>query len=281
MYYKQEFIGSDFNGLFLQIGIHDEEELFTSNLLDDENLSVELDALRCLRFFPKVQNLILRPGCINPDETQYLYSLPVKHLKLDYYSDTWDEYAIDLGRFQQLDFVFSRTQYNFVNTQNAHRLKTLVVQQWADCDLLFLEASNITRLELLEGCLKSLIGLESLAKLRELSVSNQRSLRDLSLLARCPQLEILEIETCGKVNLDTIPIHLGIKSLRLIGRQQIESSSFFLRFPCLEALLLGMKVVDGDISSFLKLKHCVILTDYRHYCYRNSDLPKSCLEGKK
>ena len=280
MYYKQEFIGSNFNDLFLHIGIHDEEELLTSHLRDDENVSVELDALHCLRFFPKAQNLILRPGCINPNDTKYLYDLPIKFLKLDYYSDTWDEYAIDLGRFRQLIYVFSRTQYNFVNAKNAHGLNTLVVQQWADENLLNLSASNIVRLELLEGHLKSLLGIEDLLQLRELSVSNQRSLRDLSLLSRFPKIENLSIEACGKIDLETIPTLPGIKCLRLIGRQTIESSLFFLRFPHLERLTLGVKVLDGDISSFLKLKHCVILNDYKHYCCHNSNLPKSYLVSK-
>lgn len=274
MFFKQEFIGSGFHDLFLQVGSYDEEELRTSDLHDVENISIELDALHCLRFFPRAENLILRPGRMNPNDTHYLYDLPVKFLKLDYYSDTWDEYTIDLGAFQQLNFVFSRTQCNFKNVRNAQSLKTLVVQEWHECNLLSLTASGIARLELMQGRLDSLIGIESLPGLIELSLSNQRLLRDLSPLGNCKRLELLEIDSCNKADLETIPSHPSIKSLRLVGRQKIASQSYFLRFPSLEKLILGIKIMDGDISSFLRLRHCVILTDYKHYNYRNSELPK-------
>ena len=47
---------------FIEIGSYDEEELAKLGSLPFRNVSVELDALQCLRFFPCVENLILRPG---------------------------------------------------------------------------------------------------------------------------------------------------------------------------------------------------------------------------
>lgn len=270
---KIEFI-DDYSGIFLQVGMYDESDLVKIGIQDYENISIELDALSCLRFFPKVVNLILRPGCINTEQYQHLYNLNIKRLKLDYYSDMLDEYSIDLSRFPNLERVFSRTQYNFYNIANCQRLESLIVQEWYTFDLRYLENCGISALKILSGKLKGLDGINQLCNLRSLSLSNQRMLTNISELGDCNKLEILEIDSCNKVIPEEIPPINQLKSLLLSGRQSLNDYTFFLRFPNLEQLLLGVKLVDGNISYFQNLKHCTILTDYRHYSHKNADLPK-------
>lgn len=274
MYIKNEFIGSDFSCSFLQVGIYDEEELIELGQSDAVSVSLELDAIRCLRFFPQVENLILRPGCIDINDLHYLSKDSIKRLKLDYYSETYDEYSIDLSIFSQLEVVFSRTQYNFTNTRAAKELKQLVVQQWYDRDLSSLVSPSVVCLKILEGKLRSVCGIQQLPQLSELSISNQRLIRDLSQLAECKQLQILELESCNAISLETMPMLPYIKRFTLIGRQCINSAMFFSRFPNMEELFLGVRINDGDLSPLFGLRHCVLLSEHSHYSHRNLDLPK-------
>lgn len=273
MHTKLEFI-DDYSDNFTQVGKHDEEELNLIGQQNDTNLSIDLDALSCLRYFPNVINLILRPGCINEEHLHYLYSTSIKRLKLDYYSDSLDEYAIDLSKFARLECVFSRTEFNYRNVNKCISLTSLIVQEWQICDLKHLNNAKISRLKLLSGRLTSLKGISQLSGLKHLSISNQRSLKCISDVKNCVDLEYLEIESCNKLILSSVPTLNYLRSLVLIGRQSIENCDFFLRFPKLERLILGIKIADGNISYLLNLKHCAILTDYRHYTHKNSELPK-------
>jgi hypothetical protein len=227
MLVKPEFI-DDFYDVFTQIGKHDEEELEQLGLQSSKNISLDLDALSCLRFFPNVTSLILRPGCINEEHLHYLYSTPIKRLKLDYYSDLPDEYAVDLSKFSRLSCVFSRTQFNFRNANKSMNLTTLIVQEWCSCDLQELENDQITSLKILSGKLKTLKGIGHLYRLRSLSLSHQRALMDVSDLANCRALESLEIDSCNKLDMNEIPGFNQLKNLVIEGRQTIKNCDFFL-----------------------------------------------------
>ena len=271
---KTEFIGDDYSAVFTQIGLHDESELSELGQCNDENISIELDALQCLRYFPQATNIILRPGCINTENLDLLYNLSLKRLKLDYFSDCIDDYTIDLGRFTRLKYVFSRSSYNFQNIDKCLSLKKLTVQTWCSYDLKALGNSNLEKLKILSGKLKSIDGICGLSYLKYLAISYQRSLKDFSEMIHNPNLEYLEIESCGSLNLYQIPSMCHLKYLVIAGSQVIKNCSFFERFPQLEYLVLGVKILDGDISPLLKLKHCALLSDCRHYSHKNLDLPK-------
>ena len=269
-----QFLGN-YQAEFTHVHSHDEDELIQSDLQNTCHILLELDALPCLRFFPNVSDLILSPGSIHMENLPYLYNLPIRRLKLDYYSDELDEYSIDLGAFSHLTHIFSRTQFNFRNVENCTKLRMLTVQEWYTRDLSYLRHSNVEHLEIISGKLSSLNGIEKLSKIKTLSVSNQKSLSYVTGIERCIQLEHLEIESCNKLNLDLLPSLPSIKSLVIIGQQTINNCSFFQRFPKLERLLLGVKIIDGDLSPLLNLKHCTLITDHRHYSHRNSELPKT------
>lgn len=275
MFYKEEFITTDFSAVFTQVGYYDLAELQTSGYRNDANVSVEMDALCCLKYFPCVQNLILKPGLINIDDLQYLYNLPLKRLKLNYFNDSFCEYTIDLGQFPNLEFVSARDSFNFYNVDQCAFLKTLHVYQWSMRTLELLGRSNIVALKISVGKLISLKGIESLSHLRYFSLSYQRSLTDVRDIGTCVSLEHLEMVNCGKVDITNIPMLDNLKILELSGRQVIDNCYYFKRFPKLEYLILGCKILDGDLSRLLLLKHCALLTDHRHYTHKNSDLPKS------
>lgn len=260
---------------FIEIGSYDESELSELELHSFRNVSIELDALKCLRFFPNIENLILRPGEICEADLSYLSGLPIASLKLDYYSDCIDLYTIDLSQFPNLQFLFSRTQYNFSNVALCRTLCTLVVQEWYSNDLTYLGKSNLQALHISSGKLKSFEGVQMMPQLISISVSYQKSLSDVHHLKWRHNLESLSIEKCNRINILQIPALPNLHYLELSGSQVVDNLSFLRNYPELNYLLLDINVSNGDLQLLLELKHCAIMSNRRHYSLRNADLPKS------
>lgn len=260
---------------FVEVSSYDEAELSKFGPLPFRNISIELDALRCLRFFPNVENLILRPGEICEVDLEYLKNLPIVSLKLDYYSDCVDLYTIDLAQFPNLQFLFSRTQYNFSNVAICQTLDTLVVQEWFSNDLTCLSRSSLRALSIFSGKLQCFEGVQLMPQLLSISVANQRLLSDVHCLKMCCSLESLSVETCNRIPVLQIPGLPNLRYLELIGSQRVDNLFFLNNYPKLEYLQLGIFVVDGNLQILSRLKHCTILSDCKHYSARNADLPKS------
>ena len=260
---------------FIEIGSYDEEELAKLGSLPFRNVSVELDALQCLRFFPCVENLILRPGEISEEGLGYLRGLRIISLKLDYYSDCIDLYAIDLAQFPDLQFLFSRTQYNFYNIAMCQSLCTIVVQEWLGNDLTYLVGSSLRALCIFNGKLQRVEGIQAIPQIISLSIANQRRLSDVHYLNLCCGLESLAIEKCNRIHVSQIPPLPNLRYLELIGSQTADDLSFLENYPRLEYLLLGILVINGNMQVLSKLKHCAIMSDCKHYSIKNTDLPKA------
>ena len=112
----------------------------------------------------------------------YLRGLRIISLKLDYYSDCIDLYAIDLAQFPDLQFLFSRTQYNFYNIAMCQSLCTLVVQEWLGNDLTYLVGSSLRALCIFNGKLQRVEGIQAIPQIISLSIANQRRLSDVHYL---------------------------------------------------------------------------------------------------
>lgn len=275
MRYVQEFVNKR-NLEFVEVGSFDESELLEMGIHPCRNLSLELDALQCLRFFPYVENLILRPGEICEEALIFLQDLNIRTLKLDYYSKKVDLYTIDLAQFPCLQFVFSRSQYNFINAAACNNLCTLVVQEWYDDNMQYLANSSLCAISILSGRLKTLDGIQTISKLRSVLLANQRNLVDIHHLEQCDALESLSIERCNHVNIVYMPVLSNLYFLKLDGSQKVDSLSFLMHFPKLEYLLLfDLNVVDGKLEPLLQLQHCTILPSRRHYSLQDTDLPKT------
>lgn len=260
---------------FIEVGSYDADELAELAPLRFRNVSIELDALKCLVFFPYVENLILRPGEIREENLACLRGLQIKTLNLDYYSDCIDSYSIDISQFPKLQLLFSRTQYNFSNIAKCPSLCTLIVQEWYCDDLTYLRGSHLQALCIFSGRLQHLEGVQSMPNLRSISIANQRRLSDVHCLDSCCGLESLVIEKCNRVPILQLPTLPYLRYLALIGTQKAANLSFLDSYPKLEYLLLGIFIADGNLQALFKLKHCAILTDCRHYSAKNAALPKS------
>lgn len=272
MEYKRFFLGNE--EPYLVLVKEDEEELSSMDSLQ-ENIAIELDALPLLRFYPNIKKLILFPAVLNPSDLLYLKSLSVKYLKLDYFSDTIDEYSIDLSFFPNLEFLFSKSSRNFRNISTCKALKTIIIQEWLESSLEQLNSCSALAIKLCKGGLRNLHGVRTMRRLCSLSVAYQRKLSDISEISFCKSLESLWIEKCPKTDFKTIS---SVKSLRYLYYSSAKSLTdlcWLPSFPQLEYLVLDVKIEDGDLSPLTRLKHSVLITDYMHYSIKNKDLPKA------
>ena len=273
MQLKKEFVNRQ-SLEFLEIGAYDKAALCECGPRTERNLALELDALDCLRFFPQVENLILRPGALQQESLAYLKGLPILSLRLDYYSDCIDGDTIHLGQFPKLQYLSSGTQFNFSDLSACPSLRTLVVTQWSEQDLTALQSEGLLALRIMSGKLRSLNGLQNLPSLRSLDLSYQQKLSDVRELASA-DLESLQLERCNHVDVTALPSLCELRYLSLIGTQRVENLSLLKRFPRLEDVTLDIWVADGDLQPLFEMKSARILQDRRHYSARHRDLSKS------
>lgn len=261
---------------FLEIGIYDTSELEQLDCSDFRNVSLELDALSCLRYFPNAEQIILRPGMLNPNDLEFLYCSKVRALKLDYYTDEVDEYSIDLSRFLFLELVFARTQLSVKNVGQCPTLKTLIVQKWQTPNLKTLEGSSILALDIFGlGKLECLDGIEAMEFLVSLSLSNQRKLKQCEGLVVRKNLESLAINGCTHMTLQSIPPLPNLEYLDLEGKREVPDLSSLTRFPNLRYCILDFPIADGDTGILKSFYHAVLLTDRKNFSHKNNVLPKA------
>ena len=274
MFYKLSFLGRTEKN-FLTIGAHDLDEVKELGSIEEENISLSMDALAALPYLPKIENLILTGGTAAPSSLAQLQGLRIKALMIRYESYEIDEWTIDLSQFPELRYVFASTQHCFRNAAQCGSLQTLRVLQWLEEDLEALSGSNLRALELASGRLRSLKGIEKLPQLVSLSLERQRDLSDLSLLEG-GLLESFSLNTCNKTDVNELPYLPQLRLLMLSGRKKLFSLDRLLRkAPALEWLYLDHVVEQGDLSPLLALRHAVIFQDCHHYTMKNKDLPKS------
>ena len=271
MYYRSFFVGSE--DPYLVVGRHDLDDLLSIDYCET-NIAVEMDALEALRFFPNTKKLVILPGEVKGLDTSFLKDMRIESLKLDYYSDEIDEYAVDLRSFPHLKFLSTRTSRNYVFLPSCRGLETLVVQEWLEDDLCTISGSTIVTLNLTGGRSRSLAGVESLPVLRALSISYQRRLTDVSCMSRCDRLEGLRIEKCPKVDLTALPALPELQLIYLSANAPVENIDFLKRSPKLRYCILDVKIRDIDLDYLKKMEHCVVTKGPRWLTADDSGLPR-------
>lgn len=261
---------------FLELIIYDEEdEQELMQHVDEEYVYVGMDMLPYLERLAGVRYLVLASGELGSSGYEPLYRHNLLALSIEYENDSFDEPCIDLSRFEHLELLYSRSHYNFVNAEKCCSLRTMVVFNWAENNLLSLSGACIDSLQITGGRLTALDGVQYIPSLRALSLSYCRRLSDVSKLSAVSTLEYLEIDCCGALKIDEVVPMEKLKVLKWIGSNKITSLQNLSSLPNLESALLGINVLDGDIHPLLKLRHASILTDRRHYNLKDGHLPKN------
>lgn len=259
---------------FLCVSIADKPDIEAGAYCLDPRVATEMNAIQELPFFRSVDKLVLLPGELQESCTPYLRDCPATELKIDYYTDVIDDYTIDISAMRQLRYVFSRSLYGFCNVKQAVHLKAIKVGQWNEPDFLYLQGANLAAIQILSGKIRDMSGVQQLSNLQFLSIANCPRIKDFSKLGECVKLESLILESCGTNIVTTMPVIPSLKYLNL-RTASIPDAAWFDRFPNLSYLVLDTKIADGQIGRLQKLRHCVLMTDRRHYSLRNQDLPKS------
>ena len=198
----------------------------------------------------------------------------LKALKIDYEEvQPSTDWCIDISVFPKLEYLFSRSSYNFCGIFLSESLKTLKVMKWYEKDLKRLRGASIDSLCICGGMLQSLVGIEDLP-IQILSLSNLRNLKDISSAKTIP-LKILELESCNQISSFESFSSKTLEYLMVSGKNKVQSGSFISNFKRLKRVILDIIIEDGDLSFFDNLEHAVILTNKRAFNRTNSKLPKS------
>ena len=275
MQYVKKWI-ADSEYIFLEVIIYDEQDIEElSNYTSEKNVIISLDNIKFLKSFNQIEKLIITSGQPSYDMDSVFRDMTyLRSLKIDYEEvDPSTNWCIDISVFPRLEYLFSRSSYNFCGVSDSKTLKTLIVMKWYQNDLLSLKNSSLDSLCIYGGRLKCLKGIEDTA-IKILSLSNLRGLYDISWAKQLP-LKILEIENCNKI-IDFEEFYSeDLEYLMIYGKNQISSGNFILKYKNLKRILLDVMIIDGDLNSFDNLEHAVILTDKKHFNRKNKELPKS------
>jgi hypothetical protein len=169
--------------------------------------------------------------------------------------------------FKRIDFAAAFPQLRFASFAwrpgcetffESEGLQFLFMEGYPQEDLTTLQRlSQLRRMHVNARKLKSARGVEMLASLDHVTFAYCRALADITALADCEPLRVLEFHNCPLVS-DLAPIGSlrNLKRLTIENGVRVESVAPLLGCVSLEELYLpGTKVEDGDLSHLLKLPH--------------------------
>lgn len=277
MRYIKQYISCE--EVFLEVTVLDDDDISNlSQYQEEKNIMISLSDLQYLSNFFQVERLIITSGEAPKNFSEFLeMQKNLKELKLDFdETEPFTKWCVDVSKLSNLEYLFSRSSYNFKGISNSKSLKTLVVNKWYNENLIQLKHSSIDTLSIGNGVLRSLSGIEDMP-LKILSLSNLSKLTDISIVQNLP-LQILELDNCNHIAcLEDISSDT-LEYLMIYGKNKIYSGSFIKKFKQIKRIILGVVIEDGDLSVFDTLDSAILLTNCRHYNRNNSQLPKSACQ---
>ncbi|MGM9681214.1 MAG: hypothetical protein ACI3XR_06885 [Eubacteriales bacterium] len=261
---------------FLEVTVYDREDVQSlPQYWNEKNVITSVNNLQYLADFKQIERLILTSGETPNNVLEIIKTQQcLRALKIDYEETALStSLCIDVSGFPSLEYLFSRSSFNFTGVSDSKTLRTLIVQSWYSDDLSKLSHSQIDSLSICCGRLKTLKGIENVP-LQILSLANLRGLSDISYVEKLP-LKILELVNCNKVTSFENLSSDTLEYLMIYGRNKVRSGSFIKKYKRLKRVMLDIIIEDGDLSVFDNLEKATILTDRRHYNRKNSQLPKN------
>ena len=274
MRYVDRYLSSEYS--FLEVTVYDDEDVaLLLEYQNEKNILISLEFIQYLSYFPNAERLILTSGNVTKKSHEVFKTLKyLKELKLDYDEDEPSTpWCIDISVFPRLEYLFSRSSYNFCGISKSKSLKTLKVVKWHEKDLKQLKEGTLDSLCICGGKLQTLSGIGE-SSIQALSLSNLKNLKDISHIENIP-LKILELDSCNQIPSLEEFSSSSLEYLMVYGKNRVQSGSFILNFKNIKRLMLDIIIEDGDLSFFDNLEHVVILTDKRFFNRTNSNLPKS------
>lgn len=135
--------------------------------------------------------------------------------------------------------------------------------------------SVLEELDICQSPICSLDGLEQAKKLRQLGLSYNRKLEDISALSNVKDtLVTLEIEACGKIRDFSVLYELrNLENLRLIGSNILPNLNFIRNMPNIKSFIFMMNTVDGNLSMCEQIPY-VAIKNRKHYSHKDKEFSK-------
>lgn len=135
------------------------------------------------------------------------------------------------------------------------------------------QARNLVRLDLRQGSVQSLKGIESLSYLRHLSLAYMRNLQDISAAAPLRQLEVLHIEKCPKVvDVDFIRDLPSLRTLFIdCGSPGFADLKWMSKLGALVDVLIAVPVQSVDWNIIFALPNLQRVVVNTHSGYQLAD----------
>jgi internalin A len=163
-----------------------------------ENLNVVVDfkemenisqTLRIISFADIIENIINFDSIYSLQNLEKIYILEKQN------------FEIDVSLFPKLRHLGSEYWKGLLNFYNAKNLTSLVIIKLPDSNLERISIMlNLEILHIYSSKIKSLLGIENLSKLVELSLARNNALEDIQMLAQNKTLKKLEIRKCNKIS---------------------------------------------------------------------------------
>ncbi len=141
----------------------------------------------------------------------------------------------------------------------------------------YFNGETLEKITLLQCKIETLVGIENAVNLKEIVLSNNRSLYDISNVVLLKNLKSLVIENCSKITDFSFLGNLtNLEYLELLGNNDLPNLRFLNNMKKLKTFNFSMNVVDGDLSNCLNIPYVYCIKGKKHYNLKNKDLPKRC-----
>lgn len=138
---------------------------------------------------------------------------------------------------------------------------------------------NLKELTLLSPRFENISGITTLSNLKDIRISNSRSLKDFSSLNKLINLEKIEIQSCKSLKkLEEIFELTNLKQLFILDCGEIESIKGIENLQNLESFIFyeSTNIIDGDLTPILKLSKLkkISYQNRKHYTHKREEFGK-------
>lgn len=165
-----------------------------------------------------------------------------------------------------------------LNFEKVKTLKTLAITGWKQSDLKNLfQSKELDTLRMIQCGMSSLDGIEKSDSMQCVYLHYNRSLQDISALQEVKNtLKVLEIENCSNIkDLSVLAKLENLELLRLSGSNVLPNLNFIEKMKNLKTFTFNMNVLSGDLTPCLNLSYVYSQNNRKHFNLKNKDLPKN------
>ena len=187
---------------------------------------------------------------------------------------------VDFSKIIGIEELKINVNKGTLNYNRIESLKSLLIGDYkstnSDLSDLFV-STELDTLQLIEGKMISLNGIERSSKMQYLDIIYCRRLEDISALSKVRHsIKSLNISNCSKIKDFSVFYELtNLERLEIWGNNTIPSLDFVKYMPNLKTLFLEINIEDGDITPCLGLHSAKLMKNRKHYNLKDKDLPKA------